>query len=625
MPKHHDPLPNSRRQFLRVIGGIGVGSAVAPGYLMGAAAKASKGVLVEAAAFQNLGGWKIDTQHYQQMGGHYLLAHGMGEPVENARTKVDIPEDGDWHVWVRNRDWCPGDWDSPGRFKVHVNGKALKQTFGEAKEQWHWQPGGKIALQKGSAEISLQDLTGFDGRCDAIFLSKDPAPHLPNNDIGELSAWKDQVSGRSSLKIEELDYDLVIVGGGMSGCGAALAAKSKGLSVALIQDRPLFGGNASQEIRVHTLGIHGYGTDILKSIDTAHYPNGNADAIKDQKKREATMAASGVDLYAHHMACGLSKEGDRITSVEAREVTSGKIKRFHAPVFIDASGDGWLGFWAGASFREGREAHTEFSEEWKKHGDLWSPKKADNRVMGTSVLWNAEKTTKRHDFPEVPWAKPVCLDHEATAGEWYWEYSDNDLDQIKDSEKIRDHVLRAIFGSFANAKEHPKNATWKLKWVAHVGGKRESRRLAGDYVYSMLDATKRKEFPDAVVVERRDVDTHYQRKETGDPLTFLSKALFHDTGGDYYIPFRSFYSKDISNLMMAGRCFSCTHIGLAGPRVMNTCGQMGIATGFAAVLCKKHGATPREVGKSHIKALRSLIGFDKKTLVGNPSTKKKGH
>jgi hypothetical protein len=243
--------------------------------------------------------------------------------------------------------------------------------------------------------------------------------------------------------------------------------------------------------------------------------------------------------------------------------------------------------------------------------------------MGTSVLWNAEQGKGRHTFPEVPWAKPVSLDHEATAGEWYWEYSDNDLDQIKDAEQIRDHVLRAIYGSFSNAKQHPKNATWKLKWVAHVGGKRESRRLEGDHIFSMLDATERREFADTVVVERRDVDSHYQRSETGDPLTFLSKALFYDTGGDYYIPFRSLYSKDISNLMMAGRCFSCSHIGLAGPRVMNTCGQMGIATGFAAVLCKKHGATPRTVGKEHISALRDLIGFGKNSLVDNPGLKKK--
>ena len=618
------PTLTDRRSFLRVIGGVGITAAVAPGYLMGSTTGSTDGILVEAANFDNLGGWKLDTQHYQQMGGCYLLAHGMGEPVDNASTSVQIDEPGTWHVWVRNRDWCKGDWKSPGRFNVSVNGTQLDPVFGEGDEKWHWQHGGSVKIAKpGKVEIVLKDLTGFDGRCDAIFLSRSASPTLPNDNLKDLAAWKDQLSGRAKQDIEESAFDLVVVGGGMSGCGAALAAQSQGLKVALIQDRPLFGGNASEEIRVHTLGIHGYGTDILSQIDTVHYPNGNEAAKKDQQKREAAMAASGVELFAGHIACGLQKQGGKIISVEARDTRTGIIQRFKAPVFVDATGDGWLGFWSGAEFRTGREANSEFKEKWDKHGDLWSPEKADQRVMGTSVLWNGERTNERHEFPEVPWAMPVAKDHEATKGEWYWEYSNNDLDQIADAEEIRDHMFRAIYGSFYNAKQHPKNATWKLKWVAYVGGKRASRRILGDYVYSMRDATERRQFDDAVVVERRDVDTHYQRKETGDKLDFLSRALFHHTGGDYYLPFRTLYSKDIDNLMMAGRCFSCTHIGLAGPRVMNTCGQMGIATGYAAVVCKKHNTTPREVGQKYIKEVQDLIGMSEKKLEGNPSKGRK--
>ena len=139
----------------------------------------------------------------------------------------------------------------------------------------------------------------------------------------------------------------------------------------------------------------------------------------------------------------------------------------------------------------------------------------------------------------------------------------------------------------------------------------------------MKDATQRREFTDSVVVERRAVDSHYQRKQTGASVDFLSEALFYKTLGDYFIPFRSLYSKDIGNLMMAGRCFSCTHIGLAGPRVMNTCAQMGIATGFAAFRCKEHDALPRAIGARYISQLRELIGFEKNDLIGNPSQKKK--
>lgn len=131
----------------------------------------------------------------------------------------------------------------------------------------------------------------------------------------------------------------------------------------------------------------------------------------------------------------------------------------------------------------------------------------------------------------------------------------------------------------------------------------------GDYLYTMPDMAKRRQFPDTVVEESRAMDSHYQRALKGAPVDFLSEALFNPTGGLYYIPFRSLCCRDIANLMMAGRCFSCSHIGLAGPRVMQTCGQMGIATGYAAALCKKHGATPREVGRQHIGELRRLIGY----------------
>lgn len=605
-----------RRTFVRIVGGVSLTSALPFRYALSkeSGSEPAEGVLIEAAAFDGLGGWKLDTQHYQQMGGCYLLAHGMGQPVENARTTVKLPKAGEWHVWVRTRDWCPGDWKSPGRFKVLVNGKPLDPVFGTEQERWHWQSGGTVQLASpGDVRVELQDLTGFDGRCDAIYFTQAHSPSLPNDDLVEVAAWKDQLGGRAELEIEEKRYDLVVVGGGIAGCAAALAAKSQGLSVALVQDRPLFGGNASEEIRVHTIGIPGKGSAILETIDTPHYPNGHADAIDAQIKRETTMAKSGIALFAHHMAIGLEKSGNQIASVEAREVTTGIIRRFRAPVFIDATGDGWLGYWAGAECRYGREASTEFGEAWDEHGELWSPTAPDERVMGASVLWNSERTNQPSGFPDVPWATPVAKEHKAINGEWYWEYSAPDLNQVDDAEQIRDHVLRAIYGSFANAKQEAVNDTVALKWVAYVAGKRESRRLMGDYIYTMNDMIQRRQFPDAVVEEKRDVDSHYQLNLTGSPVDFLSKAFFRNTGGLYYIPFRSLYSRDIGNLMMAGRCFSCSHIGLCGPRVMKTCGQMGIATGYAASLCKKHNATPRQVGQQHIRELRGLVGYEPDT------------
>ena len=601
---------HSRRSFIRIIGGAAFTAGIAPRYLFAASGQGPAGVLVETCGFAEPGGWALDTQFYQQMGGAFLLAHGMGKPVANAKTAFTLPAAGKWNVWVRTRNWCPGEWEAPGRFKIKVDGKALEPVFG-TEPGWAWQSGGVIDATADKHSLELEDLTGFDGRCDAVFFTQETAPKLPNDDLVELTAWKDLVSGRAIMGIEQLTFDVVIVGGGMAGCGAALAARKQGLKVALVQDRPLFGGNASEEIRVHTLGIHGKGADLIKKIDTEHYPNGDAKAKVDQVKREQSLRDSGTDLFAGHIAVGLGKEGDRITSVEARHVRTGLIRRFKAPVFIDATGDGWLGFWSGAEFREGRESKNEFGEGWDRYGELWSPEKPDMRVMGTSVLWNSQRGERPTTFPAVPWAMPVAKDNEAVEGEWFWEYSSNDLNQVRDAERIRDHLLRAIFGSYANAKRHPKNATVDLKWVAYVGGKRESRRIVGDHIYTMKDAAELRKFPDTVVEEKRELDGHYQIKETGSPYDFLSKAMFMKTGGQAYeIPFRCFYSRNIANLMMAGRCFSCSHVGLSGPRVMNTCAQMGIATGYAAALCKKHGVPPRGVGEKHIQELRRLIGYE---------------
>jgi len=405
----------------------------------------------------------------------------------------------------------------------------------------------------------------------------------------------------------------------MSGCAAALAAAERGVKVALIQDRPVFGGNASSEIRVHTLGIHGKSKSLIKKIDTKHWPNGDARAIADQKKRDANMHDSEVHLFANHLAIGLEKNGNAIVSVDARDSGTGTIRRFKAAQFIDCSGDAWLGHWAGAETRYGRESHTEFGEDWPELGEKWSPKVADNRVMGSSVLWNSKMTETTSDFPAVPWALPVSKGADSVNGEWYWEYGTNELDQIEDAEQIRDHVLRAIYGNFYTAKQKPEHARRALNFVAYIAGRRESRRIMGDYIYSMDDSRLSRKFDDTVVEEIRAMDSHYQLiryKES--ELDYLSKAM-HFQNGEYrgkpikkklyYLPFRTLYAKDLDNLMMAGRCFSCTHIGLSGPRVMNTCAQMGVATGYAASLCVQYNASPRTIGKKHIKELREIIGY----------------
>ena len=601
-----------RREFLSKLG-LASASVVVGHPLFGKIAQSldRKSVLVETAYFAELGGWKLDTQFENDLGFSYLLAHGLGRPVDDAIATIKFPAPGRYHTWVLTKDWCPGKWEAPGQFKVSLNDAPLDATFG-TNPGWNWQSGGTVSIAQDqlSSQISLQDLTGFEGRCSAVYFSLD-ANDVPPIDRSTLPRWRRQKVGLSADVIDEGSYDVVIVGGGISGCAAALAANEKGLKVALIQNRPVLGGNASSEVRVHTLGIHHHAAAILEQIDTPHYPNGDAEALVADEKRMRNMhAAENVDIFLNHSLTSAATSGNRIVSIQVVESANGNLRKLSAPQFIDCTGDGWLGAMAGADFRYGRESKHEFGEEWERHGELWSPEKPDNRVMGSSVLWYTKETNRRVKFPAVPWAKPVAKNHVSPAGEWQWEFSHDDFHQIDDAEEIRDHMFRAIYGTYANTIRRPQHANLELDWIAFVAGKRESRRLIGPHIFTGVDARDSIEFPDTVVTEKRSIDVHYQEALLGRPEDFLSEALFlKPKTGFYYIPYRSLYSHNVANLQMAGRCFSCSHIGLGGPRVMNTCGQMGVATGYAAALCRQYDVDPSEISAQHINELRELCGY----------------
>jgi hypothetical protein len=562
-------------------------------------------VLIEAESFKDKGGWVVDPQFVEQMGSPYLLAHGLGNPVENAKTEIKMPVKGRYSVWVRTKNWAPGKWDAPGKFKVIINGSELDSVLGTRKG-WNWQYAGETLIEDDKVVIELKDLTGFEGRCDAIYLSNGKT--APPADGRELSEWRKKLLNESDIPPITKAFDLVIVGGGIAGCAASIAAAEQGMKVALIHDRPVLGGNASSEIRINAEGITWKSERILKMLNTELWINGSPQSVLDDKKRlENISKYQNISLFLNWRAYSANAISDSITSVYARNTSTGETISFVAPCFIDCTGDGWIGFWAGAEYMYGREDSLKYNENWDKYKELWSPSKPDNRVMGSSVLWRTADNGKNVVFPEVPWAMDVAGHYAALEGTWKWEYSNKDLNQIEDAELIRDHMLKAIYGSFYNTKRKPENANVKLEWISYLIGKRESRRLVGDYIYTFKDEKNMIEFPDAIAMEKRNIDVHYQQDllDQSQP-DFLSEALYYNVD-HYYIPYRSLYSKNIKNLLMAGRCFSCSHIGLGGPRVMNTTGQMGVATGYAASLCKKYQTNPRGVYLSHIEELKNLI------------------
>ena len=196
--------------------------------LLFANVSAADRLLLETESFQEHGGWKLDTQFIDIMGSPYLLAHGLGRPVEDATTSVEFPSAGAYHVYARSIDWvarweAPG---SPGRFQILVNGIPLEHEFGAQGKDWIWEYGGQVTLNEKELSVRLHDLTGFDGRCDAIYFSKQKTP--PPSDSEILPGWRRELLNLPNSPSTR-NFDLVVIGGGYSGMGTALSACADGM------------------------------------------------------------------------------------------------------------------------------------------------------------------------------------------------------------------------------------------------------------------------------------------------------------------------------------------------------------------------------------------------------------
>ena len=570
------------------------------------------GIWVEAENFNDKGGWVVDQQFMDLMGSSYLLAHGMGKPVADAVTEIEVPQDGIWHVYVRTFNWT-SPWTSapgPGKFRVRAGGRTLKTDLGVTGSSWEWLYAGKVRLKAGKNELALSDRTGFEGRCDAVWLT-DEEGNVPPAEGEALAVFRRDMLGLPEP--DERQYDFVVAGGGIAGMCAAVAAARMGCKVALINDRPVLGGNNSAEVRVHLGGYSEVGPNegLGRMIrEFGHTRGGNAkpaEYYEDEKKQAFIDSEENVTLYACYRAVDVRMDGSRVAAVLVRHIETGEEHWLEAPLFSDCTGDGTIGYLAGADWRMGRESRSEF-------GESFAPEKADSLTMGASIQWYSKDAGHRTSFPEfsygVEFNDSNC--EKVTMGEWKWETGMN-YDQIKDAERIRDYGLLVIYSNWSWLKNHRRdNAKWQnrdLDWVGYISGKRESRRLLGDYILKQDDIDKNVFHEDASFTTTWAIDLHFPDPDNSKkfPGTEFKAATVHNWIYPYAVPYRCLYSRNVDNLFMAGRNISTTHVALGTTRVMRTTGMMGEVVGMAAGLCSRYGCTPREIYQDHLGELKALM------------------
>jgi FAD dependent oxidoreductase len=408
------------------------------------------------------------------------------------------------------------------------------------------------------------------------------------------------------------EVDLCVVGGGMSGLCAAVAAARRGARVALVQDRPVLGGNASSEVRMWICGAHGQDrreTGIVEEIHLENlYRNPGANwSIWDSVLYASARFQEGLALLLNTICTGLVMDGPRIKSIDCRGLTDERRHTITAPLFADCSGDAILAPWSGADFRIGREARDEYGEDIE-------PPITDRKTMGLSCILTVRETDRPRKFTPPTWANVYESDeqlphrnHNITtkATNFWWIELGGEDDSIDDTEKLRDELLKVAFGVWDHVKNRGDHGAdnWILDWVGFLPGKRESRRYLGDHVLTQNDVRAEGRFDDLVAYGGWSMDDHHPAgmRHPGKP------TVFHQAPSPYGIPYRALYSRNVENLFCAGRNISATHAAMSSTRVMATCSLMGQAVGTAAALAARKGLSPRQIHEQEIGALKQQL------------------
>ena len=430
----------------------------------------------------------------------------------------------------------------------------------------------------------------------------------------------------SKLKTVEHKVDICVVGGGLSGLCAAVSAARHGSSVAIMQDRPMFGGNASSEIRMWVCGAHGKNnreTGIVEEIAMDNFyrnPEKNY-SIWDSILFEKVYLEDNITMLLNCSCMDAEMNGDEIVSITGWQTTTQKFHKIEAKIFIDCSGDSILAPLTGAEYRHGREARGEYNESI-------APEVADSHTMGMSCLVQGRETNEPSYFIPPVWAekfehaKMFRRAHLDEAGENFWYLELGGMgNTIDDTEEVRNELLAIAYGMWDYCKNDPvvaeQNRNWHLDWLGMLPGKRESRRYVGDYVMTQNDVRAEGKFEDLIAYGGWSMDDHHPAAfRTSEPPT-----IFHPAPSPYGIPYRSLYSKNVNNLMFAGRNISVTHSALSSTRVMATCATLGQAAGTAANIAVKNNITPREVyTKGFVSELKETLMYDDCYLPFNSRT-----
>jgi hypothetical protein len=428
------------------------------------------------------------------------------------------------------------------------------------------------------------------------------------------------------MTLVELEADLFIAGGGMSGVLAAVSAARNGAKVVIVQDRSRLGGNASSEVKMHIVGANhhkgrpgwreGGLLEEFRLDDAANNPQ-RCWELWDLLLYDKCVSEPNITLLVDTVCCAVEKSGAKITTAYARCDKTEHLYKVKAKYYADCTGDGRLGLEAGAEFRYGREARSEFNEPL-------APEVPDKETLGSSILFTSRKYEQPMPFTPPKWARKVTKEQLVKRGIKNWEYGywwiewGGQLNTIHDNERIRFELLSIVMGVWdyiKNSGNHPESANWAMDWVGMIPGKRESRRFVGDHILTQHDLMGLTgDFEDAVCIGGWPMDDHppggFDRSDLP-PCVQVKTPI-------YNIPFRSLYSKNVDNLFLGGRLISATHTAFTSTRVMATCAVVGQAIGTAAALCAKHGLMPRAIyeNKDQLVELQQTLLRDDQSIAG---------